>query len=277
MPSYYTVVQYVPDPIADERINIGVITYDGARLCSRFLGTWRRVQGFGDQDIGFLRSFASIITEASGEQLLIHELGRPVIDRAKVEGMSGSWINSIQFTPPRASTRDAGALLHEVAGRFLREQPPKQHAGRDRRAAGALAIVSVREAVVECRGLGVAKEFVRRNWDVMGHVDSHKFDVVVRNGAPIYAAHGISFEVGLPRDLAKDVAAVAWAFDDVRQRLPDLPLALVALPPIQPDFVPYQRARKMTTALRVQLVLPNRVEGWAREMAALVPVDRQLE
>lgn len=58
MVSYYTVVQYYPDPIADERINIGVMAFGDGRVRSRFIQDWRRVEQFGGEDISFLHDFA---------------------------------------------------------------------------------------------------------------------------------------------------------------------------------------------------------------------------
>jgi len=52
MTPYYTVVQCVPDPIAGERINIGVIVLGEGRLSCRFVRTWRRVAQFAREDIG---------------------------------------------------------------------------------------------------------------------------------------------------------------------------------------------------------------------------------
>src|SRR6266700_2867713 len=52
MPTTYTVVQYVPDPIADERLNVGVIAVSGGRARSRFLTNWRRAERFGNASVG---------------------------------------------------------------------------------------------------------------------------------------------------------------------------------------------------------------------------------
>src|SRR5579885_3191655 len=40
MASFYTVVQYVPDPVADERINAGVIVFSRDRVAARFVKNW---------------------------------------------------------------------------------------------------------------------------------------------------------------------------------------------------------------------------------------------
>ena len=59
MTSHYSIVQYVPDPIADERINVGVIaTGENGTVRVRFLGHWQRVHQFGRGDVSFLQEFA---------------------------------------------------------------------------------------------------------------------------------------------------------------------------------------------------------------------------
>ena len=106
MVSYYTVVQYYPDPIADERINIGVIVFGDGQLRSHFLQDWRRVEQFGGEDISFLHDFARR-TEAWDETTLKDCMGR--------------WKRSIQFREPLPSLLEPENLLDEMARLFLRE------------------------------------------------------------------------------------------------------------------------------------------------------------
>ena len=64
MSTTYTVVQYVPDPIADERLNIGVIAISGDRARARFLTNWARAERFGNASVNVLPLFSpSLRTE----------------------------------------------------------------------------------------------------------------------------------------------------------------------------------------------------------------------
>ena len=47
MPSRYSIIQYVPNPIADERIHIGVLAFDENLVKVSFLKNWQRVKDFG--------------------------------------------------------------------------------------------------------------------------------------------------------------------------------------------------------------------------------------
>ena len=58
MVSRYSIIQYVPNPIADERMNIGVLAFDNENVRVQFLRNWSRVHDFGGENIRFLRDFA---------------------------------------------------------------------------------------------------------------------------------------------------------------------------------------------------------------------------
>ena len=49
------IVQYVPDAVTNERINIGVIVLDENRASAAFLSNWGRVKQFAGRDIQFLQ------------------------------------------------------------------------------------------------------------------------------------------------------------------------------------------------------------------------------
>lgn len=65
MSAYYTVVQYVPDPVTDERVNIGVIAFDRGVVRSRFLRNWRRIQQFGSENLAFIKEFVQRVLRSS--------------------------------------------------------------------------------------------------------------------------------------------------------------------------------------------------------------------
>src|SRR6266496_1389754 len=120
MASHYTVVHYVPDPISDERINVGVLVFGDGRIRSRFLSSWRRVQQFGTGDVSFVRDFASRIEQTTGLQPPIDEpVGREALTETRLRQMIGRWVNSIQFSEPKASLLAPERLLDEMCRRFL--------------------------------------------------------------------------------------------------------------------------------------------------------------
>ena len=81
MASRYSVIQYVPDPIADERINIGLVIFDDEQVKAVFLKQWDRVRCFAMEDIQFLRLFEEQMQHAAAEGLVFpgdRENGQPV-------------------------------------------------------------------------------------------------------------------------------------------------------------------------------------------------------
>src|SRR5689334_1355465 len=109
MPSYYSVLQFVPDAIADERVNIGVlVAEDGQPVMMQFLKKWDRVSKFGGVDVTFLRDFAKRL------EIQQHEtLGLKPWTMDDLKRVSADWTNSLQFTSVRASLKPAKVLLEE--------------------------------------------------------------------------------------------------------------------------------------------------------------------
>lgn len=104
MSTHFSVIKYVPDPIADERINIGMLFFNEVSIVPVFLADWGRVKAFAMEDVEFLQTFRDRMIEANLEGKLFpgdEDDGRSRVDRVRVA--SRAWLNSIQFTEPRGS------------------------------------------------------------------------------------------------------------------------------------------------------------------------------
>ena len=192
MPSHYSIVQYVPDPISDERINVGVIvTGDSGVVRVRFLSHWQRVRQFGLSDVSFLREFARAIEMRQGElDLSQTQWTEPVLRR-----LSSEWMRSIQFTEPRASLKDVDSLFEEIVVRFLRDVGPAAVSYRRRREARDLTARAVKEALRHRFGYA-AGSLVKTRFALRGASNAaHHFDVVAANGHALFAA-----QTGRPMD-----------------------------------------------------------------------------
>jgi Protein of unknown function (DUF3037) len=123
MTSHYTVIQYVPNPIADERINIGVLVFDEHSARTRFLQNWERVQSFGKpENIEFLKDFAAKMEAAAKKGVLFSGDKPGSIHRYdRMSKLSRDWCNTIQFTEPRGALLGVDELLEEIAKDFLVE------------------------------------------------------------------------------------------------------------------------------------------------------------
>ena len=122
MASYYSIIQYVPNPIANERINIGVLIFDDKEIKVKFLKNWNRVKNFCMGDITFLRDFESQMQKAVSQGLLFP--GDPLLDQPRqdrLQRVSESWMNSIQFTEPNFSLKSVDKLLEDSIKKYLIE------------------------------------------------------------------------------------------------------------------------------------------------------------
>lgn len=125
MASYYSIIQYVPNPIANERINIGVLIFDDKEIKVKFLKNWNRVKNFCMGDITFLRDFESQMQNAVSQGLLFP--GDSLLDQPRQERLqrvSESWMNSVQFTEPNFSLKPVDKLLEDSIKKYLIEPAP---------------------------------------------------------------------------------------------------------------------------------------------------------
>ncbi|MFP4122411.1 MAG: DUF3037 domain-containing protein [Coleofasciculus sp.] len=234
-------VQYVPNPIADERINIGVLAFDDNRVCVRFLSNWERVKRFGMEDIHFLKDFASPMEDAAADGLLFPgDSPNETPKQERLIRVAQNWFNSIQLTEPRGSLDAVESLLADIADTCLLE-PPEEPKPRDR----AFAVQMTRRKIKNVLG-DAAKDLVKKNYPLSGYRTKHKFDVVVANEQPYFAAQGISFEVQVKETLQD---SISWKISDVKKRHPDFPLAIVTLPP-NPNNSAYKRLEKNYNDIR---------------------------
>lgn len=270
MPSKYTVVQFVPDPTTEERVNIGVMTWDHAGVRSQFLEDWRRVRAFSVGEVGFVRDIAAELAARTAAQgaLPLDNLGR--IDEQRMETLARKWRHCIQFTPPRGSLKNADTLLTELAPVFLRSFPRVQRRGRTRRAAAGIAARAVATAVKHELPNQV-EELVKRDETLSGHFDQHRFDIVLRNGKPLAAVHALSFEIAESERLDKEIDATAWSIDDVRKKYSQLPLAVFVLDPLgQPNRRRFTHAQRLFRALHADVLNEARIPVWATKQARTI-------
>ncbi len=283
MVSRYSIIQYVPDPIADERINIGVVVFNEDAVQTRFLTNWERVRLFGMEDIYFLKDFAHRLHKAALDDLIFPgDEHSKIPNHERLRAIAQGWMNSIQFTEPRASLDTLDSLLEDSVNTYLREPlvelKPKT---RDRQAAATVVKSKTREALKKKFG-DKAKDLLKSDFEISGSSTKNKFDVVVANGKPYFAAHGISFEVVVP-DSVKE--SVLWRISDVKKLQPNLAMptagyayAIVVLPPKEEsdNYQQHQNAYQQTTAtykkLGADVFDENEIEPWVSQKLEYVTV-----
>jgi len=286
MPSLYSIVRYVPDPIADERINIGVIVVGEGVVRTRFIEHWRRIQQFGGEDIGFLHDFVHDLGKITTTwQLESDDKQNWSIDT--LTKLSACWINSIQLSTPRASLRAPDELLREISDVFLRERSrtddamiriendlrerePRPFTKRD------VVMLATREVetVLADRFGDSVERIVKRNSPVRGRVEDHDFDIVGENSHVLFAANGLSFDGRDTPSRLRDIDATAWAIDDVRKADADVPLAVIVRPP-QTSSTSYTRAERIFPELGAEIVTDDHIDEWAARVARRIGRDEE--
>jgi hypothetical protein len=209
--------------------------------------------------------------------------------------MVRDWQNVVRFTPPRFSLKPAPELLGEVAPAVLTEHfstqaekflktYPVEEAGlatvRGARRGGrgvakTIVVQTVRAALEGTLSQKSARELLHRNKMVSGKRGSYKYDAVVSNGKPYFAAHGISFRSPITQQLED---SVFWMVRDVRESNPSLPIGIVALPPVEEDgedsdeaIEQFQRAKRVLKEFETSILSEDTVESWAAKLIRNIP------
>lgn len=267
MASKYSIVQYVPNPIANERINIGVVAFNEEQVRVQFLTNWERVRNFGMEDITFLKTFAQRMSESADCGLIFPGDNPNAPYQERLNKIAQDWLNSIQWTEPRGSLEDVDSLLEDIAGNFLVDLNFQKPHRRDRQAAARLTNSKFKN-VFRQHVKNDYKELLKTSYSLHGNHADHKFDAVVANGRPCMAAHGISFEVKIPENLQN---SLSWMIADVKQYQPDIPIAIVALQPnkdadnYQELQQTYQQATSTFSELGAKVLAEDEVESWVLE------------
>ncbi len=122
-----------------------------------------------------------------------------------------------------------------------------------------------------------AKKILKTNYSVSGTHGNNEFDVVVANGQPYLAAHGMSFEVHIPTAIQN---SVSWMISDVKNKRPDFPLAIVVLPPRQEtsDYKKleslYKQNRSTYLELGAAVLVEDEIESWVSPKIRSLMKDR---
>ena len=259
----YSVVQYVPDPIADERINIGVIAVGEDGAFGQFLRYWTRVARFGHEDIQFLRDFAKATgAQLSGKQSQLD----PKLDVERLELWATDWANTIQLTEPRGTLESAEDAVAAVAKRVLKA-PRKRERGRTRIVAVNHGRAALSQAL-ESRKRD-PDEYLQQKVTLSGEYDAHEFDIGVANGTMIAVARGLSFDVKIRESLDKELTEVKWAIDDIRRVDEGTRLAVLAIPQASRTRL-IDQTMKTVKGLGGTLILDDSIDEWAEETVSLL-------
>ena len=284
MPAFYSVIQYVPDTVADERINVGVLVFSEGRVRSRFLQNWDRVRRFAQKDIDYVRDFADWVSNAAvqpaGSSVTMPLPGfsasmRP--DQQTIRQIATEWSNGIQITTPQPSLEDPDRLLLKMAEIHLREPEVRTRVFRDRQMVARDTVTTVRRAFSKRLGPTRAGDVVHADYPIGGRVVPNiRVDMAITNGRIYLASQALSFETHDVSELDRQMRDAVYTLRDVSDLSKQIRIDLVALPP-KPNQQNYRRAEERWRDLRLMcnqigagLVVGEDVLRWASEIADAV-------
>jgi hypothetical protein len=246
-------MQFVPDPEAGERVNIGLVVFDDDGIDTRLLADWSRVQTFGGRP-----------RAASVRRLVQQFVDRTDLDATVVAAAAVEWANVIQITTPRASLAPRHELLDTLAARVLKE-PAHQ-----RREHTRTALVGVARQALE---YAVHQQFpehpplvVEPKVTIAGRYARHTVDLVVRNGHLLVGAQALTFPATQSSESAKAVAVTAWTIEDVAAHGDAPSLTVIVAPPSDPRRNDYVEAVNLFRRMDAQVVHSRDVGRWATKL-----------
>lgn len=248
MPSHYTVIQYVPDPVTGERINVGVAGYADGLVMTRFLINWARVKALAGRNAATLERIEAIFHGVDQDRLLAMIHDAP---------------NSIQFTAPSGSLRSLEETVEREAQRYLVDAPIVERSVNH----GDVVYYAKSElsaAITRRAGSRAAKSLIRPNLEVPGRFGiNRRFDLGIRNGKPLHAIQALSFSGSKMPE--RQIEATAFLAEEVAEKVP---VTVVVAPPMTAlATAVYENARRTLEAVRARVVTQDEFKGIADNIA----------
>jgi hypothetical protein len=247
----YAVLQYVPDPVRQESLNVGVVVAipgsDTAAVRMLKKPEAARLKWLGvKDDIQFLDDLAD---DLSHPEVPPGGTAADVLARAHTE-----WGGTVRVSELRAALHDdVQDLCDELYSRYVANPRTRKRAAyRDRAAARRTVATALRE--------GLPKEAVQTRVTVPGRYEAHRFDLGLRNGKLLHAIATFSFEAPDREALQTEVDACAWAIQDVRKATPQLPITVVTIGAGER----LNAAEQMYHEVGARLIREPHIEEWAR-------------
>jgi len=275
----FTIVQCIPDPVADERINIGVIVLSGDTVMVRFVNNWRRTSRFfGEVSIGHIRDFAEAMElTAAGVPatpnylpLFTSDIPSPI---HSIRRMIDEWSQTIQFTPLQPSLEEPRRLLYRLADRYLKEPEAKRTSVRSKAQVISTAVSTLRSALhanaserpildspIEAKARAIVQG--RRVKDV-------QVDFALVNGSPLGGGQAISFQINDMAELRAQRQQAVWSLADIMALNPSLTTSIMIAAP-DPASSSFRRAGREYAEFRldaktagIAVVEESEAEDWA--------------
>jgi len=267
----FSIVRYVPDPIRDERLNVGVVAVVGDVVTARFLlpgqaTRLKRLRGGGD--FRFLAALQKRINRAAEEGQLWFDLESAAWTPKTLETAVSEWGGVIQFSPLRGgATEGSESPLDALFERYV-VVPKVVPAKQDRRVLRARVGRTLRRVISQKYPRRDPSRWVRRDHYVVGRLEDHQFDYVIGNGKPLHLVQTFSFDVDASDPLRREIDATAWAITDLHRHI-RVPVSVVTVGQKQHELVDI--AISVFNSLGADFVDESMYSAWASRLSARLP------
>lgn len=260
--SHYSIVQFVPSPERDERVNIGLllVSPELRYAAAYFDDPQRRGHRLAPSaDLAFLedvrREFAPLMY--SRPQLALDHV-EAQWTRGRLQQLHEDAGNVVQFTLPRAAiTEDPAALLNELRAKFLGDIVVRP------RARSVRAIQGTIRRAFDAVGRG---DDLKPDFPVRGRHDSYVMPFALQNGRTQQLIDTLSLRRADAKQIHVDIQAAGYRFHDLREAHYASGLALVVAAP-SPTHELVRLTADVLEEFRAQVVLEDHVDPWVRELA----------
>jgi hypothetical protein len=263
MPSFFSVIRFVPSSVTNEAINVGVLLASGDHIEVRALEDWQRVRPFAGQHWKEVRR---LIADMAGDPHGF--LGIDAVTSADgLREQLSRWTRVIQFSDVHASLASMGELANTIPQLILGEGAGSLAPGGRRN----VVIKTLYQAVVSAYSLRFDRRplgIIQKQAIVPGRITKHKVDVGIVNGRIYAGAFALSFATAQTEKQWRDTDAVAFAVDDMMSRPEAMTVVLDA--PAQPSE-PYVRAQAVFKQLGVPTIAVDGISEWATRAVTAVP------
>lgn len=214
MSAKYSVIQYVHDSIADERVNVGVAVFTESGTIVRWPATFKRMSLLGGRaEISFVREALRNLERAGRGQASLG--GEPGFDETMAERMADEWNGALRISKPRPTTLESGHLLQTLLPRLFGDAPVRQEGRRTRRVAAGL-LLRVSEGLTTTLPREAAGH-IRHEQPVIGKAGTYFPTVSVANGTPRLCVFPLSLETHDHETALHRMRSDAWAVRDIRE------------------------------------------------------------
>lgn len=224
----FQLVRYVPDPVRNEFVHIGVLLREqgasadqpGETIDLRFTRDWRRLRCLDpDADTALLEAM-----ETELRRRLQEEAGRPEGERKLTRILDESLSLNVQITEPRGYLAESLPAGMEELMRMYVESPPRERASRLK---GRAAIQAALRAEFErAQVWGLMRKQIRAS-DYTRPGDPLRIDAGYRPNGEIRMFHAVSLEAGV--EMAKVLAFSSAALHAGVERVEKAKLQLTAI------------------------------------------------